>query len=127
MQNALLITGIGMGLVFVAILFLWGMMELLVRWTPEKKAPVEPGETIDEQQPVQSGRDKKKIAAVAVAAALQLRRKQAAVEAVRMALASRGQTEQHFGYNVQSNWQAAMRATQREERLRLFGRKPRGR
>ncbi len=132
MQIALLITGIGMGLVFVAILFMWAMMELLVRWTAEKKAavaPVEPTDPVDDPQPPeQNGRDKKKIAAVAVATALQLRRRQAAVKAVQMALASRNQTENPVASpGAQSNWQAAMRATQRENRLRLFERKPRGR
>lgn len=40
MVNALWITLIGMGLVFLAILMLWGLMALLVRLTQEK-APVE--------------------------------------------------------------------------------------
>ncbi len=34
--NSLIITGIGMGLVFIAIILLWGMMEAMVRFFPEK-------------------------------------------------------------------------------------------
>lgn len=36
MQKALIITGIGIVLVFVGILILWGIMELLVRLTTKK-------------------------------------------------------------------------------------------
>jgi hypothetical protein len=42
--NALWITLIGMGLVFVAILLLWGLMVLLVRLTAEKPLPLGPKE-----------------------------------------------------------------------------------
>ncbi len=45
---ALYITLIGMGLVFSAILLLWGMMVLLVRLTQEKTAPPVSGETPDD-------------------------------------------------------------------------------
>jgi sodium pump decarboxylase gamma subunit len=131
MANSLLITGIGMGLVFVVILMLWGMMELLVRLTAEKEKPEE-GESLGEwpepqaQTVVSPAADKQKIAAIAVAAALQLRRRQAAVEAVRQALAS-----QKLGIsapvsaNPSSNWQAVMRSVQRENKQKMFSRTPR--
>jgi Na+-transporting methylmalonyl-CoA/oxaloacetate decarboxylase gamma subunit len=74
MVNALWITLIGMGLVFVAILLLWGLMALLVRVT----AGSEPGEAPQEVQPqaaVQAegvGDRRRRAAAAAVAAALTL-------------------------------------------------------
>ncbi len=36
-EQGLLITGIGMGLVFVVIIFLWGLMALMMRVTSGKK------------------------------------------------------------------------------------------
>ena len=39
MQKALVITGIGILLVFVGIFILWGIMELLVRLTTKKEKP----------------------------------------------------------------------------------------
>lgn len=52
MANALWISAIGMGLVFVAILLLWGLMALLVRLTAEKPAVLaEPLETTLDDQP----------------------------------------------------------------------------
>jgi Na+-transporting methylmalonyl-CoA/oxaloacetate decarboxylase gamma subunit len=63
--NALLITVIGMGLVFSAILLLWGMMALLVRLA---KDPIR-----QEAMPDEQTKDldlKRQAAAVAVAAAL---------------------------------------------------------
>lgn len=80
MANALLITLIGMGLVFVVILLLWGLMALLVRLTAEKEAVVgEPVEAeaalaqADERAEPAPGLDRKRrTAAAAVAAALAL-------------------------------------------------------
>ena len=83
MANALLITLIGMGLVFVVILLLWGLMALLVRLTAEKEAVVAPeSETaaIEVEAPEASaqpepapGMDRKRRAAAAgVAAAIAL-------------------------------------------------------
>jgi len=40
-QQGLLITAIGMGLVFVVIVFLWGLMALLVRVTSKNETPLE--------------------------------------------------------------------------------------
>lgn len=136
LQTVLLITAIGMGLVFVAILLLWGMMELLVRFTNGKAAsPVAPSEVhIPEQIPAPldadaaSARqvDRKKIAAVAVVAALQLRRRQAAEEAVRIALASAHEfVSPQPVPPPQSSWQPVMRAAQMQNRLRLFSRSSR--
>lgn len=38
MQQGLLIAGIGMGLVFIVIVFLWGLMALMMRLTSGKQA-----------------------------------------------------------------------------------------
>lgn len=40
-QQGLLITAIGMGLVFAVIIFLWGMMALMLRVTSRDKAPMD--------------------------------------------------------------------------------------
>lgn len=63
--NALLITSIGMGLIFGAILLLWGMMALLVRLTDDSaKEKAKKGEQINELNL------KRRAAAAAVTAAL---------------------------------------------------------
>lgn len=101
MTQALWITLIGMGLVFLAIFLLWGLMALLVRLTEEKAqitaplaaepAPAEP------DQPDQHAARRKHAAAAAVAVALALR--QQAVE----------RRNTSSGANI-SAWQAAHRA-----------------
>jgi len=76
MVNALWITLIGMGMVFVAILLLWGLMEVIVWLTTEKKPAILPVvETEGNQLFVETGRgrsQKQQAAAAAVAAALAL-------------------------------------------------------
>jgi Na+-transporting methylmalonyl-CoA/oxaloacetate decarboxylase gamma subunit len=67
--TALWITLIGMGLVFVAILVLWGLMALLVRVTRDKPQEILTSDSIS--KPIESNSDlKAKAAAVAVAVAL---------------------------------------------------------
>jgi len=62
---SLQITVIGMGLVFAAILLLWGMMAALVRFTPDKtEAETAPAESAADQD------RRRRAAAVAVAVAL---------------------------------------------------------
>ncbi len=76
MLNALWITLVGMGMVFLVILFLWGLMALLVRLTAE--APVQPPPIApDIQPPAEPARDSSRAgdnlrlaAAAAVAVAL---------------------------------------------------------
>jgi len=79
LPKALLITGIGMGLVFLAILLLWGLMVLLVKLTadaeeenesektPEEIAVIEVPQTGDAMDAI-----KVRAAAAAVATALAL-------------------------------------------------------
>jgi Na+-transporting methylmalonyl-CoA/oxaloacetate decarboxylase gamma subunit len=77
--QGLLITAIGMGLVFLAILLLWGLMDILVRITNEKTTKVA---TIDvekiTQEPVVENEDKSqrlhRVASVAVAIAMSLQK-----------------------------------------------------
>jgi Na+-transporting methylmalonyl-CoA/oxaloacetate decarboxylase gamma subunit len=127
MQNALLITGIGMGIVFLALLLVWGLMEILMQYTRERK--VELTSLPEEPITIQAALDKRKIAALAVAAVLQQRRYQAAQQAVGIALKKEEPQAQAINQNGKaeaSQWQPVMRALQREERMRLFTRKPRG-
>ncbi len=71
-QSALLITAIGMSLVFAAIVLLWGFMALLVR-VSEGREPVESSEEPESAAMAcnsDESRMKKRAAAVAVAVAL---------------------------------------------------------
>ena len=82
-QQGLLITAIGMGLVFAVIIFLWGLMALMMRLTSGERKPrrkpkeqtqgeigsAMAGETFPEVQ-IKQVDDKRKAAAAAVAVAL---------------------------------------------------------
>lgn len=76
LTNALWITLIGMGLVFLAILLLWGLMALIVRLTaaPEESTPevAAPVQAVDPGAGLLSER-KRRAAAAGVAAAIALR------------------------------------------------------
>lgn len=74
-QQGLLITVIGMGLVFAVIIFLWGLMALMMRLTSRKKAETADeaviGETDELVLPAMQGADgQRRAAAAAVAVAL---------------------------------------------------------
>ncbi len=120
------ITLIGMGLVFIGILALWGLMELIVKLTnryalahPEsEEGEVEETHAaapIVEVQPTASG-SKPQAAAVAVAIALALEA-EAEVEVPVLAQPQNGQA---------SAWQAVMRSAQLTQRSNQFNRKSRG-
>lgn len=120
MVNALWITLIGMGLVFVAILMLWGGMALLVRLTAEREN--------SEQSAVDDASAEMDAESAAVAAAFaeaepnaadvdlvaQKRRAQAAAAAVCAALALRKPVRGTNGAypGALSAWQAVNRASQ---------------
>lgn len=108
MENALWITLIGMGLVFVAILALWGLMALLVKVTaePERQAesPVPAGEAMPALE-----------AAPAPDGMLELKRR-AAASAVAVALALTAEPKDVRDPNAVSAWQAVQRAAQLEQR-----------
>ena len=120
-QTSLLITGIGMGLVFAAIILLWGMMELVVKATADK--PKKHNEDIREteenteilQPTLQSD---------------QFTRKKAAVAAVAFAIAVEktvrvSQPEQPSQGSI-STWQAVMRAGNLNQISNFQKRNPRG-
>ncbi|MAT42354.1 MAG: hypothetical protein CL609_08440 [Anaerolineaceae bacterium] len=82
--QGLIITGIGMGLVFVAILALWGLMTVLVKATADRPKVEVPPEVVEEtvvqiESPVSVVTDNNeqlhKAAAAAVAIALQLQQR----------------------------------------------------
>lgn len=72
LQQGLLITAIGMGLVFAVIIFLWGLMVLMMRLTsgnkqvedPVESVPAEDATSIPEEEKVE---EKRRAAAAAVA------------------------------------------------------------
>jgi Na+-transporting methylmalonyl-CoA/oxaloacetate decarboxylase gamma subunit len=111
--SALIITALGMGIVFLGIVLLWGLMALMVRVFQEKPqaedAPEEAAEIIAEPA-AESGGLKRRAAAAAVAVVLSLRRA-APVRSANSEL---------------TPWQAAARASQMQQRLQLFTRKNRG-
>lgn len=118
-QNALLITAIGMGLVFIAIILLWGMMELIVKSTAGKPIPneqsSEPQENTESPQPAPQTD--------------QLARRKAAAAAVAFAIAAeRATVPSHTAppYENISTWQAVMRAGNLNQISNFQRRNPRG-
>ncbi len=127
--STLWITLIGMGLVFLGLLALWGFMELIVKWTnwyalrhPDEEGEEEEEAAGEEPQPVEAlpapSAVKQQAAAAAVAIALAL---EAASEA-QVPVFSQSQV----GVGQSSAWQAVMRSTQLNQRASQFNRKSRG-
>ncbi len=118
------ITLIGMGLVFIGILALWGLMELIVKitnWYALRHPEEEEGEAneaapIPEALPAPST-NKLQAAAAAVAVALALK----ADAEVAAPVFDRTLQDGHA-----SAWQAVMRSTQLSQRSNQFNRKSRG-
>jgi Na+-transporting methylmalonyl-CoA/oxaloacetate decarboxylase gamma subunit len=125
MNSALIITAIGMGLVFIAIIALWGMMELMVRVTarfakeevPEEDEvgvsgveadPADAEETVDELAGL-----KRKVAAVAVALALSQQ--------------NESTYSQIPSYTAGTAWHSVSRSGQLNQHANLYERKSRGR
>jgi Na+-transporting methylmalonyl-CoA/oxaloacetate decarboxylase gamma subunit len=98
---ALLITALGMGLVFVAILLLWGLMELLVRLLPARAetppAPVVVAPDVAELEAERERRRRAAVTAVAAALAIDAVPHAAAPEASRWQIASRAQAVSRLG------------------------------
>lgn len=128
MSAALWITLIGMGLVFIALLLLWGLMALIVNITAKQAEAESAGEApdTDEAQPMdtpvaQSGAAAK-AAALAVVVALAMQKKgqvQAAPE--HPALLARQPDGEPF-----SAWQSVLRANRLTQKSRMYARKERG-
>jgi Na+-transporting methylmalonyl-CoA/oxaloacetate decarboxylase gamma subunit len=101
--NALIITVIGMGLVFGAIILLWGVMVVLVRLTAERevKSPYQEAQTADETD--------RRRRAVAVAVAISLARQTVETEPHEFPLPPTA---------LVSAWQAVMRTRMLSKRGR---------
>lgn len=105
--NALWITLIGMGLVFVAILLLWGGMALLVRLTAAREETPETGASPEDASVVPGS------AAIPEDALLLDRKRRAAAAALAVALALRagaGAAREAAPAGSLSPWQAVYRA-----------------
>ena len=124
-NSALIITAIGMGLVFIAIIALWGLMELMVRVTARyaaEEAAAEAEEGGEEAEPPVE------IAAEPVDGLADLKRK-AAAAAVVLALAQEEEQPvyaQMSSYTSGSAWQAVSRGGQLNQRATLYSRKSKG-
>lgn len=124
--RALWITLIGMGLLFVALLIVWGLMELGVRLTA-KSALAEEAAAAEEE-----GAGEEEISAPEPAGASVLRQR-AAAAAVAVALATqadhsiRGKGELVVGpaETMTSAWQAVLRGTQLNRQSAMYTRKQR--
>jgi Na+-transporting methylmalonyl-CoA/oxaloacetate decarboxylase gamma subunit len=108
-QQGLLITGIGMGLVFVVIIFLWGMMALLMRVMSSKTI-------LKDAQPADSAPHTLLVPEMAVAEGQ--RRAAAAAVAVGLASSARSSRRKEIDHGVGveglNAWQSVHRARQLE-------------
>lgn len=123
LEKSLLMTLIGMGLVFVGILLLWGLMALMVRLLPERRAKAdETGDPQDDPADEVVAAESPTLAPDADV------RRRAAAAAVAVALAVRqaGAALLQPPTPSVSSWQAVLRANQLNQRLQMFNRKPRG-
>ncbi|MBM4427399.1 MAG: hypothetical protein FJ031_09190 [Chloroflexi bacterium] len=100
------ITALGMGLVFSAIILLWGMMAVLTALTADKESPAEEEPASDSPIVASSSQADSKL--------------QVALLAVAMALAEQGQTSAHPLEQpptaLVSAWQLGMRTRQMSEK-----------
>ncbi len=114
--SALMMTLIGMGLVFVVIVIMWGFMWALVKFTAEKpKAAVEADNDPEASTPAET----------ILPTALKTRAAAAAV-AVALAMGSKSASPIAPTSNSVSAWQAAQRANHQGLRDGLYLRKPKG-
>ena len=116
MNSALIITAIGMGLVFLSLILLWGLMELIVRIFKDKKGKAAVVEIVQsESDPVLPGETQDTLSL----------KKRAAAAAVAYALAVN-----HAGGTgseeipALSPWQVALRSRSFSNRSAAFDRKP---
>lgn len=135
LNQALIITAIGMGLVFVAILLLWGLMELIVRLTADKK-PAEKSAAVEiplnDEAPISPVDRRRQAAAAAVSAALAsavVKPGAAKAAAVAVAAALALQSGEKSAdvvsepMNRVSPWQSMMRARQIASNYQVYKRK----
>jgi Na+-transporting methylmalonyl-CoA/oxaloacetate decarboxylase gamma subunit len=109
-NQGLLITLIGMGLVFIAIILLWGLMGLIVRLgrDPEESGPVESDSAVTESQP-ETRLDMKKRLAAAAAVAFALARR-----------SKEGQPGEVSSQREENSWQIAQRAQVLQGKANIF-------
>jgi Na+-transporting methylmalonyl-CoA/oxaloacetate decarboxylase gamma subunit len=110
--SALLITLVGMSLVFIAILILWGLMALMVRLTSGEAKEDEM--EILEPEPVEAPGIEIKLRAAAAAAAIAL------------AMEGGASLKNQTNFSQSSSWLSVMRAHQLDLRTSLISRKQRG-
>ncbi len=121
LTDALLITAVGMGLVFIALLLLWGLMELMMRLTA-KSAAAEAEEAAEEEAVEEEVSTPEATGASAL-------RQRAAAAAVAVALAaqSKGKGKLVVG-RVEATtgaWQTVLRGAQLNRRSGMYSRKQR--
>ena len=124
-NSALIITAIGMGLVFIAIIALWGLMELMVRVTARYATGEETAESEEGAEETEAAVE---FAAESVDGLSELKRK-AAAAAVVLALAQEEEQPvyaQMSSYTSGSAWQAVSRGGQLNQRATLYSRKSKG-
>lgn len=117
-NSALLITLIGMGLVFLALLLLWGLMDLMMRLTARMAA----AETSEDEAGEAVAEGTQKAAPGGAPAALAA----AAAVAVALALRPAGLNIENLDDDHISAWQTTMRAARLNQRAGQFYRKQRG-
>lgn len=116
LNQGLLITLIGMGLVFVALILLWGMMALMGRIpTRERNTPAEDAAAPAEETPAPSA-DARALHACAAAAAV----------AAALALQQRSARPASAAQPALTPWQAVRRAAQLNSAARFSNHKSRG-
>ena len=114
-----------MGLVFIAIIALWGLMELMVRVTARYATGEE---TAESEAGAEETETAVEFAAESVDGQTELKRK-AAAAAVVMALAQEAEQPvyaQMTSYSSGSAWQAVSRGGQLNQRATLYSRKSKG-
>jgi Na+-transporting methylmalonyl-CoA/oxaloacetate decarboxylase gamma subunit len=111
-QIALMMTVVGMGIVFIGILILWGVMALMVRIWPHDGGDSEAEEV--RGSPEDDGDLRARAAAAAVAVVMTLHREVFSASASAPA------------GGASSSWQVTTRAMQVNQNTQSFNRKPRG-
>jgi sodium pump decarboxylase gamma subunit len=108
-SSGLIITVIGMGLVFASIVFLWGFMDLLVRLDGRKTPPEESAQVDSMAQTEATPARTNKLQAAAAAVAFALAQKESHKPYVPMT-----------GSEQISTWKSVQRAQVLQEKSRIF-------
>lgn len=120
LSQALWITLIGMGLVFIIIIFFWGLMALLVKIMPKDRP-----EAAEEDEVLAAAVDMNAESETDLTGI----KRRAAAAAVAVAIAMQSNASRPLLLPPSSSagsWQVAMRTRQLSQRTALYSRKPRG-